>query len=170
MRVPKRLLLPWRLPSPRRLRQRARQKIARAVNLHSAPIRFPAPRPLLLQDRRVVNLAAKQSANPFASRVLRSAPEGASSTTSATLCKKSKTFYNANALLPAMSRSAIVPRVPKRDAAPKKNSSVGDVADAVGAAVVAVDPAKAIARKGIVRRAIPPDRTQAGRRSRVANP
>ena len=92
MRVPKRPLLPRHLQSPRRLRQRARQKIARAVNLHSAPIRFPAPRLHLLQDRRVVNLAAKQLANPFASRVLRSAPEGANSTTSATLCKKSKTY------------------------------------------------------------------------------
>lgn len=69
-----------------------------------------------------------------------------------------------------MSRSAIALRAPKRDAAPKKNNNAADVADAAGAAVVAVDPAKVIARKGIVHRAILQGRTPAGRRSPVATP
>lgn len=172
---PKRLLQPQHLRSPRRPRLPALSKIVLVANLHFAPIRFLVRKPRRRQDRRVVSLAAnpaalKRSVSPFASPDRQSVREGANSTTSATRCKKNKTFCNANVLLPTTNRSASAPRAPKGDAAPKKNNNAADVADVADAAVVEVDPVKATARKATVPRAIPPDRTPAARRSRVATP
>lgn len=169
-RVLKRPLSLRHLSSPRPLRHLVHQKIARVASLHSAPNRFLVPKPPSPQDRRAVNLATnrgagKRSANPFANRDRQSVREGANSTTSATLCKKNKTFCNANLLLPTTNRSASALRTPKGDAAAKKNNNAADVVDAAVADGVAVDPVKAT-----VPRAIPLDRTPVARRSRVVNP